>query len=308
MIQDIPNAEDFFKSGRAQFDFAWDIVVSFLKIFNDASHYGIDAKPEAEEFWAAAKQRVQTALAITQQGVELIIKGKIIGISPYLLISGSPSDWPKPTPGRIIKFSDFRTIDAQDLIKVHDIYSSAPLPEEIKGTFESLRQQRNSIMHTVAGDLKIPALYVVEQILEMHRLLMPDEKWVSIRRDFLSESPQALLYSSDLIECQIVEEFYVVFSLLPPTLTKKFFDVNKKQRLYNCPECSYATREYSFTTPRYAVLRPNTSTSESLYCFVCEKDHHVTRKRCSNSECPGNVISTDNSQCCICSEDTDLDS
>lgn len=42
MIQDIPTLEDFFDAGKAQFDFAWDIVVSFLKLFDEVGDYGVD--------------------------------------------------------------------------------------------------------------------------------------------------------------------------------------------------------------------------------------------------------------------------
>ncbi|WP_245322957.1 hypothetical protein [Pseudomonas citronellolis] len=75
MIQDIPTPEDFFDAGKAQFDFAWDIVVSFLKLFDEAGDFGVDVDEDAKGFWDATKQRIQTALAITQQGMELIIKG-----------------------------------------------------------------------------------------------------------------------------------------------------------------------------------------------------------------------------------------
>ncbi len=184
MIKDIPTSEDFISAGKAQFDFAWDIVVSFLKLFDEAGEYGVDVKEDAEEFWKAAKQRIQTALAITQQGVELIIKGKIVKISPYLLIVGSPSDWPKATAEEQTSFSNFRTIDAQDLVKTHNLFSNEKLSDEFIGKFDSLRKHRNRVMHTVDKNLKVSALEVVTKILEMHDFLIPDENWIETRENF----------------------------------------------------------------------------------------------------------------------------
>lgn len=120
MIKDIPSSEEFDSAAKAQFDFAWDIVMSFLILIEDVKGF-VDVKEEDEKaFWEGARQRIVTSLIITQQGVELAIKGKLVRISPNLLISGSYSDWPKDKDDSGVSFSEFRTIDAQDLIKVHD--------------------------------------------------------------------------------------------------------------------------------------------------------------------------------------------
>ncbi|MEZ9069576.1 hypothetical protein [Vibrio atlanticus] len=81
MVVDIPEEIDFANAGKAQFEFAWDIVMSFLTQFDEFVTYVEDDEVE-EEYWEAAKQRILTALAIVQQEVELIIKEKIASISP----------------------------------------------------------------------------------------------------------------------------------------------------------------------------------------------------------------------------------
>ena len=81
-----------------------------------------------------------------QQGVELILKGKITYISPYLLITDSPSKWPSPYKDNEISFSQFRTLDAQDLIKVHDIFADAKISDEFAKLYNSLREKRNAII------------------------------------------------------------------------------------------------------------------------------------------------------------------
>ena len=105
------------------------------------------------------------------------------------------------------------------------------------------------------------------------------------------------------MEARLAWEFFIVFSLLKPVQVKKFFGVDKKQRLYICPKCKYDSGDYTMIEPRYAVLRPNTPESTSLYCFVCRDSHPVTRDDCGADECKGNVISDEYGDCCNCGAD-----
>lgn len=77
-------------------------------------------------------------------------------------------------------------------------------------------------MHTVDKGLKVSALEVIIKILEMHDFLIPSEDWIVTRRDFLSESPASLLYSSDGMDAQVAWEFFIVFSLLSPAQVKNY--------------------------------------------------------------------------------------
>ncbi|PJE54124.1 hypothetical protein [Marinomonas sp. BSi20584] len=300
MIVDIPSSEDFVSAGKAQFDFSWDIAISFIKLFDGAGEYYADVKEDEHEFWESAKQRIQTAIAIAQQGVELILKGKIIEISPYLLISGSPSDWPKNNTTIGVSFSEFRTIDAQDLIKVYNLFSEDQLSQDFVDKFNVLRKLRNQVMHTVDNTLKISALEVVVKILEMHETLFPSEYWVNTRNDFLIESPESLLFTSEGVEAQVAWEFYLVFSLLTRSQVTQFFAVDKRQRNYICPECAYQCEKFNEIEPKHALLNPNAPTSTELYCFVCGTNYAITRQACSDVSCKGNVISDEYLMCCSC--------
>lgn len=303
MIVDIPSSEDFISAGKAQFDFSWDIVVSFIKLFDEAGDYNVDVQEEEHEFWESAKQRVQTAIAIAQQGVELILKGKIVEISPYLLISGSPSEWPKNNIERGVSFSDFRTIDAQDLVKVYNLFSEHQLNQDFVDKFNVLRKLRNQVMHTVDNTLRISALEVIIKILEMHEALFPNENWIKTRNDFVIESPASKLFTSEGVEAEVAREFYLIFSMLKPAQIARFFKVDKTKRHYICPECYDHCKEYNETVPTFAFLKPNTSISTQLYCFVCNDNHTVIRHDCIGALCKGNVISDEYYMCCTCGEE-----
>ena len=56
MIKDISTSEEFDSAAKAQFDFAWDIVISYLLTLEDARGY---AKVEEEDEKAFGKQPVK---------------------------------------------------------------------------------------------------------------------------------------------------------------------------------------------------------------------------------------------------------
>jgi hypothetical protein len=96
LISDIPTPKDFFDSGIELFDFAWDTVASLITNLSQAIQMGVEEKDVSEEYWAASKRRLTSALAMTQQGVEFVLKGRIAEVSPFLLLAEGPSRWPSP--------------------------------------------------------------------------------------------------------------------------------------------------------------------------------------------------------------------
>ncbi|MBS7777714.1 hypothetical protein [Acidovorax sp. CCYZU-2555] len=304
MIKDIPTVAEFDSAAKAQFDFAWDIAISFLLSLEEARGYAGVEEEDEKAFWEAARQRVMTALIVTQQGVELALKGRIVAVSPFLLIAGSPSDWPKDSTGAGISFSDFRAIDAQDLIKVHDAVHEEKLNSEFSVLFDSLRKLRNKAMHTVDRNINVSVKEVLVNIIEFHKNLYGDASWVETRRDFLYNSAAArVFFDTEHVEALVVREFSAVFKFLEPAQALKFFNVNKRSRLYICPECKHEADRFDFFETRYAVLRPNEPNSESLFCFVCDSLHSVVREDCCQGGCPGNVLSLEYDICCTCGED-----
>lgn len=303
MIKDIPTSDEFDSAAKAQFDFAWDIVISYLLTLEEARGYAEIEEEDENAFWETARQRILTSLIIAQQGVELAIKGKLVAVSPYLLISGNHSDWPKDNTGAGVSFSDFRAIDAQDLIRVHDTVHQEKLDFGFSALFERLRKLRNKAMHTVDRGLNVSAHEVILILLELHQYLYANENWITTRRDFLNNSAAThLFFDTDHVEGLVAKEFLTVFDFLKPAETMRFFKVDKKQRLYLCPQCKSDGEKYDSISPQYAVLRPNEPDSEDLFCFVCDSLHSVERKDCGQEACPGNVLSIEYDICCTCGE------
>ncbi|MFV2061186.1 MAG: hypothetical protein ACC653_10935, partial [Gammaproteobacteria bacterium] len=167
MVKNIPTEEDFYISGKELLDFSWDVVATLLTNLDEAEFFDLDKNQSSESYWKLAKRRLTTALSITQQGIEFILKGKITKISPFLLITDPPPKWPSPYEDDDIEFSKFRTIDAQDLIRVIDTFSEIPMSSNFIDRFHALREKRNTIMHSVNKNLTVRVTEVIESLLYM---------------------------------------------------------------------------------------------------------------------------------------------
>lgn len=299
MITDLPTVEDYYTSGKALLNFSWDIVANLLVDKNEADSYVLDAEEVSNEYWAAAKRQLATALSITQQGVEFILKGKIVEISPYLLIVDSPAKWPRTRDGSAFSFSDFRTVDTQDLIQIIETFSNRLMDLEFVSKFHELRKKRNRIMHSVDKNLTINVIEVIESLLFMHKSLFPNENWAAVRLEFLNETPLSKFEESEYSWNRVCLEMSLVIGLLKPSRVKEYFNIDKKQRSYICPECyTNANTDVGFDYC-LAVLSPKGPESSKLYCPVCDMRYSVVRQDCKNKGCMGNVLSEDG-MCLTC--------
>lgn len=304
MIVDIPTSEDFYISGKELLDFAWDTVAELIKDLDDLPACDEEV---SDAYWRAARRRLTTALSITQQGVEFILKGKIAEVSVFLLIAGDPSKWPSPynkdkdNNNKVdIKFHQFRTLDAQDLIRVHDTVSKTPLSPEFVTSFNLLRDKRNRIMHSIDKNLSVQVTEVIDSILFMHKCLFPSEAWGQIRHQFIFNSPNSEIGGTDYVKNIFCRELSLVFKLLPPAKIKTYFGVNKKEKSYFCPECYLEASHNVDFDYKLAFLKPKGASSTRIYCPACNSEYEVIIERCKISNCLGTVISKEHNICLTC--------
>lgn len=291
MVLNIPTPNDFYQSGKELFNFAWDATSRLLIDLDQAEDFGFDKTEVSDNYWIAARRTLTTSMTIVQQGVELILKGKIAEISPYLLISGVPSQWPSPYERKDVEFAEFRTVDAQDLIRILDTFSPATLSPEFSERFHALRERRNVMMHSVAGNISISVIEVVDAILYMHRTMFPDENWGTVRRAFLDISPDSEIGGGEFSTNRTCWEMSLVRDLLKPAEVLSYLRIDKKQRAYLCPACLWAANTDGGFDYKLAVLHPKSPDATRLYCTVCNIEHVVIREDCGQSGCLGNVIS-----------------
>jgi len=242
-----------------------------------------------------------TSLTVVQQATEIIIKGRIVAISPYLLLSDSPSRWPSPYEGKPVDFEKFRTIDAQDLIRVHDTFAPTAFAREFVDRFHRLRELRNMVMHSAGKNVSVPVAEVVDNALYMHKALFPTENWFTLRREFLLRAPSSQLGAADYATNITCWEAEIVKNLLAPAQIQTYLGVNKKQRAYLCPACLEDANTDNGFKHKLAVLFPAGPASTTLYCPICDQSSEVRRSECEEGECRGNVIAEDSGRCLTCS-------
>ena len=221
-------------------------------------------------------------------------------MSPYLLISDAPARWPSPYEGRPIDFEHFRTIDAQDLIRVHDTFAPTAFDAGFVEKFQSLREVRNLVMHSAGKNVSVRVAEVVDSALYMHKSLFPTENWFTVRREFLRSAPSSGLGAGEYATNNTCCEATIVKKLLQPAQIQAYLGVDKKQRSYLCPTCLGDANTDSGFDYKLAVLRPKSAEATDLYCPVCDQTHRVRRQACEDTECPGNVISEESGRCLTC--------
>ena len=212
MILDIPSSDDFMQSGIDFLNIAWVKIIKLLldleenkKLLESEKYNEEDEEDEltikllaysrmvaectdevifdqididTDQYWKKAQRILATSLSLIQQGTEFILKGYIAQVSPFLLLSRDSSNWTSKSQIEDISFSEFKTIDAHDLIKVYNAVAfrrlsenntiiSHRLPEEFKQRFEKLRNQRNKVMHSVDKNLKLTSKDLLVEILEI---------------------------------------------------------------------------------------------------------------------------------------------
>lgn len=299
MVRDVPTAAEFTEHGIDYLNLGWSSVIDVVLDFADAQEWAGTIDDEMKTgFWAAAERELATALSLTEQGAEFLLKGRICAVSPWLLLSRSPNEWPKRCDKEDVPFSDFRTIDAQDLLKVHDTFAATKLPEDFAVAFEALRRQRNSIMHSINKSLRLATTSLLEQILSVSEYLIGPKAWVRTRRNFVGRDRHSAL-NCDWDDYRVAREFAALVDLLTKSQLKLFFDFDKGQRAYGCPVCCHASSDVELKCMT-AQLRPNTPRSTSVYCFICDTTSPVERVPCAKSGCKGNVRDPEWDECLTC--------
>lgn len=297
MIFEIPTEEDFNNSGLGFVNLALDQI---FELYSDLSISDIDNWGENEDieiYWNAAKTKLSNSLALVQQGIEFILKGRIASISPFLLIANEPKDWPSKWEKEDISFAEFKTLDAHDLIKTINIFHSNKLSKEIICKIDKLRRRRNAIMHAVSNSVKIDAKEIAIVSLEIINELIEPFGWISIRRKYLEESPASTVFSCDDVELLLLTQTHILIDLLSTSEAEKYLGYNKRQRKYICPICK-GVDECDTLDTNTGLLKPNTPDSTSVYCFICEQEFEVRRVDCPY--CSGNVIEIDENMCLTC--------
>jgi hypothetical protein len=286
MIITIPTADNFKESGIDFLNIAWGIIMDLLILVED------EDKLTDEKYWKIAQRHLSTALSLLQQGAEFLLKGRITNISPYLLLAEPPCNWPKKFSKENINFSEFKSLDAQDLIKVYNTVCPEidRLPDEFERKYNELRVERNKNVHTFLTESSIDYKKLIIDILEISHHLITSESWIEIRRNYISQRhPSSIIIDPDSFVVELWVEISLVINLLEPHETLKYLNFDKKKRRYICPKCS-DNDYYSGEESNLAQFINKEQGCTNLYCMICNQNFVVKRKKCNASDCLGDVL------------------
>lgn len=315
MIIDIPTSKEFRQSALDLLNTAWSQVSELLVEFDQVSELvELDELKSTDQYWKAAKQTMLITLTLTQQAVEFFIKGRIVSVSSHLLLDGSISSWPRRCDQEDILFSDFKTIDAQELIKAHDTVcvSSERFDDKFKQWYNHMRSARNKVMHSLANDITVTPEELLENILYAHKYFLPSNSWVKDRKKFLKNTPvNSIEYLKHQKETpayildQIYNELTVVVKKLKPAIVTQYFNFDKKRWALICPDCF----EWLRLLDQYEVLENENDLLHSFQqgvnkkkhkCFICGYKEKVSFSKQACVECKHTLVDLNSGICLKC--------
>ena len=321
MITNIPRPIDFHLAGLSYLNIAWeninelcDNIDDFGKKILNWDKFKLDEYVDKSEIgeiknlhWEDLQRNLSLALSLIENSVELILKGRISEISPYLLIIDLPHRWPAKCDVSDISFSEFKTIDASELFRMHNTVYGEKLPQIFCTHFERLRARRNKIIHTVDKALRLSIRDVFLDILESYHFLIKDGSWLQCRFNYLEDKPESRLlagegYSTNI---SVYLEMLNAMNFLKPKEIERYFGLSKARR-YICPTCDNDVFRDIEILPKSAQLEPNLPSSNIIKCVICGEKSKIMRIKCRSADCPSNVIYFDkhnnNHLCLVCGE------
>ncbi|RTL35624.1 MAG: hypothetical protein EKK48_28445 [Candidatus Melainabacteria bacterium] len=309
MIIDLPTSDEFVATGKAFLNLAWEEIIRLsteLDRYKEYDNYNDEEEQLRleEKYWKNSQHNLLISIALAQQGTEFMLKGKIAAISPYLLISDEPGKWISGCDTEDKSFADFKTVDAQDLIRLHDTICSPRLPDSFKTTFKRLRRLRNTTMHSLDKRATVSVKDVAITIMQISEVFTGPQSWHCTRKMYFEERDNLFgAYDINPGALFAQETLHVVDKLgLTPAELKKHYGFDPRLRRYFCPECYDSNYYYKADL---AQLSPNTPDSKALRCLSCQTTFKVLRRKCkSRKQCPGNVLadSTYDHRCLTCFE------
>ncbi|WP_143062751.1 hypothetical protein [Bradyrhizobium sp. OK095] len=270
----MPDHQELGETANGWLNLAWEITIEALAKFQDSAGYLeqlSEENPEKsplEAYWHQKRYRLNNAIALLQQSIELLLKTRIAETSPYLLIVGDPQSWPKASKAGEVRFSEFRTLDASQLCRAVSLATNTRLHSDFNSFFERIRTQRNKIAHLNAGNARVEAHKILVDILTGYRFLFPDGNWIEFRKKYMistGEYSPISDYEEDFTHSNFLYELTAAVSSLENRYTKAFFGYDKRKRGVLCPNCKSLQTKYDDSEPKFAQKRRD----GSVNCIAC---------------------------------------
>lgn len=293
MITNIPKPEDFEKIGFSFMAQATEIILTSLNPFE---HY-LDLDKKLEEVNLKYLQpRIRTALLMTHQGVEALLKSMISIHSPLLLLD-KRRDW--PIEGKDRKFSECFSIGSIEVWKTFLACYGDSCCKELADFYNTNRLKRNEIVHGLFEEYIDPKELLID-ILRLFTVYSgkKDTWWYQLR-NYKFGGPIHEYYGAGYG----LSRYHWVLTFLRNNYSRKQLnsvsEIFKKPQLYICPNCKNQSEDDEYDD-KWAFLLGKNKASSKLQCFVCERKSDINRIVCTAKECDSNVSYQSNGLNTIC--------
>lgn len=266
MIVDIPSANDLKDFALDLLNMAWDTALGVFRMLERSKLEDWDDDGSVRQAYHESRQpELRHAYVLIHQAQELGLKAAIANVSPYLLIVGEPRLWPSQHKRRDIPFEEFRTIDAADLVRIHDMVSPDRLPADFVQMFEEGRRSRNKIVHLGGHGVVADGRELLMSVLKTSAALFPERPWATYRYEAELNSGYAVTGAED-IEMGLLNDFALLQRVLEPRHIRCYFNYDRRRPSYVCLSCSAEERDWTDPS-RFAQLVEGRS--DQLFCAVC---------------------------------------
>ncbi|RVT71062.1 hypothetical protein EM858_23610 [Agrobacterium sp. CNPSo 2736] len=307
MITNVPTSVEFIERADSLLHLSYSIVSKLYD--NQSSDWASHADDELlRDYWEKCAPSLANALALLQQAHELYLKGKIAEVSPYLLLARDPQQWPKGSISKDVSFSEFLTVGASELPRLHDMVCSPRLDDETKTFLNSFRERRNMFVHQGHAPTS-SAAELFFAVLKTHKWAHPSIHWFDARDSHLSNDHLSTLFDTDHVMSNLHGEFSELMKELTPSAFKDVLGFNKKGRWYFCPHCKLQMGDFSDSARATAQLGIDKKTPTAK-CLVCSKEIQVLRRKCRDPNCKSTVYAVASTEwdehCMECGADDDF--
>lgn len=306
MIHNVPSAEDLETISLRLFFNAWSSVTAIVTEFNQ-----IVGNPQEEELeWAvyaeSAQNDLQGVYALVLQSQEIGIKSHLARVSPFLLLKKYDA---KPiTQGTTdYDFSDFPTIDAGELVRVHNMFCPAPLSPAFSDDFDKLRRARNKIAHLGMLNERLDPHELIGLLFKHYNALYPGRRWLPDRLKFISSERWAGYDGgSDWSPTgAVLNEFWDIQSDLTADQLKIVLGHDPSEQRHVCPRCGYLLEQHTMGSEPYGHDVPTAFADGDghVECCLCLNAFSLREHICNDEDCAGTHVATDGEHeeiCTVC--------
>jgi len=293
VIVNVPSWEDLRTISLQLYFKAWAAAVEIVTEFDDVYTDGLDWEDEWKGYIEASQADLQSIYTLIQQSQEIGIKALIARVSPFLLLKRHET---KPTApgGSTYDFSDFPTLDASELVRVHNVFCDTKLSDEFSTDFETLRRERNKIAHIGLFNKTLTPDHLIEVLIKQFQELYKDRAWLVERVFFISKHRWADYGDYDKWS-PVGAALYELWKTLPRVTPKQFeaiFGRGPDEKRLICPACGPALEHFMDGNEPYARDIPTAfeAADAKIACAACGHAFALIAQKCVEGECDGEFV------------------